>query len=68
MDNLLFTILAAIVLMGLAVTLLAIGQILTGKSRLKKRCGSLPEKRKDCKGKSSCSLCHKDTCDDKEES
>ncbi len=64
MDHLLFTILAAIVLMGLAVTLLAIGLILTGKSRLKKGCGSLPQgRKKDCQGKSSCSLCHKDSCD-----
>jgi len=63
MDNLLFTIIAAIILMGLVITGLAIGLILTGKSRLKRGCGLSPKKKKD--DDTSCPLCgdKKDECD-----
>ncbi len=42
MSNLLFTILAAIILMVLVVLALSIGWILTGKVRLRRGCGLRP--------------------------
>lgn len=64
--NLFYTILAAIILMGLVVAGLAIGLLLTGKARLKRGCGLSPEQKK--KGDSSCSLCgeKKDECDNRD--
>jgi len=63
MDNLILTIIAAIILMGLVIAGLAIGLILTGKQRLKRGCGMSPDKKK--KGDSSCPMCgeKKDDCD-----
>lgn len=63
MDNFILTIIAAIILIGLAIAGLAIGLILTGKSRLKRGCGFSPDKKK--KGDSSCPTCgdRKDECD-----
>ncbi|MCC5832007.1 MAG: hypothetical protein JJU12_03070 [Chlamydiales bacterium] len=62
-NNLLLTIIAAIILMGLVIAALAIGLLLTGKSRLKRGCGLSPDRKK--KGDSSCSICgdRKDECD-----
>lgn len=66
MDNLFFTIIAAVILMGLVIAGLAIGLILTGKSRLKRGCGLSPKKKKDDESDSSCPICgdrKKDECD-----
>lgn len=61
MSSLVLTILAAAVVMGLVVAGLSIGLILTGKSRLKKRCGQTPEDKKSGRG---CTLCGgKPKCD-----
>ena len=54
-DRILFTILAAIVLMGIVVACLAIGRLITGKNRLRKGCGMVPHEKE---GKTtSCSIC-----------
>lgn len=61
-DNLILTIVLASILMILVVIGLSIGWILTGKSRLKKRCGYIPGQDKE--NKDSCSLCNtKKRCD-----
>ena len=61
MSSLVLTILAAAVVMGLVIAGLSIGLILTGKSRLKKRCGQTPEDKKKGQG---CTLCGgKPKCD-----
>jgi hypothetical protein len=56
MENVLFTILAATLLMGFALFLLAIGFFLSGK-KLKRGCGLSPKRKKDIKKDSACSLC-----------
>ena len=48
MDNLFLTIIAAIILMGLVIAGLAIGLLLTGKSRLKRGCGLSPDRKDEC--------------------
>lgn len=54
------TILAAIVIMGLVVLALLSGFLITGKIRLKKRCGMTPKN-----GDDSCPLCGSDKrCDE----
>lgn len=63
MSNLALTILAAIILMGLVVAGLALGLIITGKSKLRKGCGLTPDTKK---GKSSptCPICgEKQSCE-----
>lgn len=61
MNNLLITILAAFILMVLVVIALAIGWLLSGKNRLRKRCGWQP---KD-KNSSTCNICGaKKKCDE----
>lgn len=63
MSNLGLTILAAVILMGFAVAGLAIGLIITGKSKLRKGCGLAPS---DSKGKQSpeCPICgEKKSCE-----
>jgi hypothetical protein len=60
MSELLFTIIAAAVLIALALVGLAISLILTGKSRLTRgTCGWNPrdKKNKDCGTQTTCSLC-----------
>lgn len=67
MVSLILTIIASVLLMGLVVAGLAIGLILTGKSRLKRGCGLSPDKKKkEEDGDSSCPLCgdQKDECDE----
>ncbi len=60
MNNLLITIIAAIILMILVVAALGIGWLLSGKDRLRKRCGWQP---KD-KSSSTCHICgEKKECD-----
>ncbi|MDF2577477.1 MAG: conserved putative rane protein [Chlamydiales bacterium] len=56
------TLLATIVIFGLAIIGLMIGWIITGKSKLKRgSCSSVPNDPKDdeCGNKASCSLCGK---------
>lgn len=61
--SLVTTILAAIVIMALVVLALLSGYLITGKIRLKKRCGMTPEKKDG-----SCPLCGSSkSCDEKEE-
>jgi len=60
------TIIIAIILMGLVVAGLAIGLLITGRSRLRKRCGWTPGK-KDEKT-TTCPICgDKKICDEEEE-
>lgn len=66
-QNLLLTILLAIVLMGLVIAALSIGLLMTGKSRLRRGCGLTPVKKKPGEKKDedtdSCSLCgNKNKC------
>lgn len=65
MSTITITIIAAILLMGLVVVCLAIGWILTGKSRLRRgTCGGLPQKGKKT---TPCSICGAEkVCDDTE--
>jgi len=67
MENVLFTILAATLLMGFALFLLAIGFLLSGK-KLRRGCGLTPKRQKEKKDNTTCSLCgsHK-PCDNDEE-
>ncbi len=65
MDRMLFTVLAAIVLMGIVVACLAMGRLITGKNRLRKGCGMVPHEKE---GKTTtCSLCGTEKMCDKEE-
>ncbi|NGX61370.1 MAG: hypothetical protein K940chlam9_00855 [Chlamydiae bacterium] len=67
MDNLLLTILAAVILMGLVIAGLAIGLLLTGKNRLKRGCGKVPRKGKE-EEPGSCPLCgEEEKCPEKGE-
>ncbi len=50
--NLTLTIIAALILMALVIAALGIGLLLTGKSRLRKRCGYVPKS-----GESTCQIC-----------
>ncbi len=62
MNNLVSTIIAAVILMVLVVLALGIGRLLSGKNRLKKGCGLTP------KDKGSCPTCGaKKSCEEKEE-
>ena len=65
MDNLVLTIILSLILMLLVIAGLAIGLILTGKSRLKRGCGLTPgRKRRD---DSTCQICGKKEICEKEE-
>lgn len=44
MDNLALTIIAAVILMALVIIALAVGLLVTGKSRLRRGCGLVPSK------------------------
>lgn len=66
MGNILFTILAATLLMGFALFLLAIGYFISGK-KLKRGCGLTPKRKKDKESNSSCSLCGSHKACEKEE-
>lgn len=65
MSPLILTILLAFIIVGLALCALAIGWLLTGKSKIKGgMCGKLPkEKDKECGDSNVCDICRKD--DDK---
>ena len=56
MDNLVLTIIVAVILMGLVVAALAIGLLITGKSKLRRGCGLAPSNDK----KKQCPLCGAD--------
>lgn len=60
MNSLWTTIILAIILFGLALVSLGIGLLLTGKVRLKKKCG-WEEK------SGSCSICKKKECEGKKD-
>ncbi|MFN0065787.1 MAG: hypothetical protein ACKVOH_06090 [Chlamydiales bacterium] len=55
MRYLIFTIIAAIIIMGLVVLGFAIGKLLTGKNRLRKGCGMTPKDPQD--NSTSCHIC-----------
>lgn len=68
--NLPLTIIAALILMAFVIAALGIGLLLTGKSRLRKRCGYVPKS-----GESTCQICgdkkvckpeEKDECSDRD--
>jgi len=64
--NLILTIILALFMMGIVIAGLAIGLILTGKSRLRKGCGLTPKKgkHKNTRDESTCSLCgNKQECE-----
>lgn len=65
METFWLTILAAVILMVLVCAGLAIGRILTGKSRLKRGCGLNPMADKE-KTKSTCPLCNEKKICEKE--
>lgn len=57
MSNLFLTLVIAFVVIVFAIALLAIGWLITGKTRIEKACGRDPTKKKD----GSCHTC--DVCD-----
>lgn len=64
--TLLWTIIAAAIILGLVVVAFSIGRLLTGKSRLKKRCGF--QIKKGDKNEESCHICgSKSPCDTKDQ-
>lgn len=66
MDNLILTLTIAFVLIAIALSLLGIGWLITGKSKIKPgACGRLPNKNKDdsCGDKTLCDLCENDKSD-----
>jgi hypothetical protein len=70
MNPFLLTLLAASVLVLASVGLLAIGWLITGKSKIiRGACGMNPHRSRDedCGKETSCGLCHKETGDDKTE-
>ncbi len=64
MSNLLLTIIAAVILMGLVFLGFAIGWFITGKVKLHRGCGLRP---KDDKKTSPCSICGADKICEEEE-
>ena len=56
MSNLFLTLLIAFIVIVLAIALLAIGLLITGKTKLEKGCGRDPTKKRD-KSCHSCDLC-----------
>lgn len=60
MSNLFLTLVIAFVVIILAIALLAIGWLLTGKVKIEKGCGRDPTKKRDdsCQ---TCDICHDDT-------
>ncbi|TXI41916.1 MAG: hypothetical protein E6Q59_01470 [Nitrosomonas sp.] len=59
MSNFLTTLILAAIVVVLAILLMAIGWLITGKNRVVRGCGTDPTKSRDdeCGTKSSCSLC-----------
>lgn len=68
MSTLLVTLLLAFIIVVLAIALLGIGWLATGKSRIQPgACGRAPDKNRnrDCGTNTTCSLCERDTDKDK---
>ena len=59
MSNLFLTLMIAFVVVICAIACLAIGWLITGKTKLEKACGRDPTKKKDssCDNNGSCHLC-----------
>lgn len=59
MSNLFLTLMIAFVVIVLAIACLAIGWLITGRSRIERSCGRDPTQKKDesCGTSTSCSLC-----------
>jgi hypothetical protein len=60
MGNLLATIIIAAIFIGIALSLLAVGWLITGKQKIKRgMCGKDPKKSRDdnCNNNPSCSIC-----------
>ncbi len=56
MSNLFLTLVIAFVIIVFAIALLAIGWLITGKTKLEKSCGRDPTKKKD-EGCNTCDVC-----------
>lgn len=57
MSNLFLTLMIAFIILIFAIALLAIGWLITGKTKIEKACGRDPTQKKDASCQSSCELC-----------
>jgi hypothetical protein len=66
MSNLFLTLMIAFVVIVLAIACLAIGWLITGRTRIERSCGRDPTQNKgeECRSNLSCDLCEKEIKND----